>query len=1731
MSPVITQNLSTSPKYIRSSFMVAVLSLAASSWSAVDLQQFTPGVNVINYSVYTTDSIYLPSGSGLANGGLFGSGGGVLLSDGMKLRAPKITVGRTFTLGANSDSLPKTVVGGNATVGNSTKSFDTLQVGGNLASVANDLTFKAPVAIGGNLTLSGNQLAFNNQLRLGGTYTSTNLAFSAAAQVRMAAASGGPSIPASQISYGVPYATLLNAPLVVGGASLPAYTISGYAPPATVQNVNLSGPANSATDTKVIFLSPDTTTAYYWKCSNAGLPAGSCNGDTLLPGYYGNLTLTGNGRALLLTEGFYSFKSISMGGSNAMIAGQPKGGRTVVYSENDITANSSHAFIGPNGARLATGFGSDSTKFLGGTMMLATAKNMVIPNDNRIWATLSAPAGDIHLSSQVALFGQAYAKRLIGDNNIDFGQGAFIKFRGDVPALTGPNFKVGEKVDTSCHDVTGKPCRDTVLTLRIPSVTAYEGSFFYEIVESATRSAIAGVDFSADTGTLYIPINELTTKLKVRIFNDSSYEGPETFTVRLSKPVSVGFPKVAGGLTDTSIHSYEFTGTIIDDDLAPLVKVFADSAVKEGNAGTHAQTFTTRLYDPYSPANPLALTNAPQIPVSFRWRTLDASATVLDSDYVAQATRWDTIPALGLTKSISVLVKGDTRYETDEFYTVAIDTARNGTVVGTVSDSGIVLNDDVAPTVTVSGISVQEPAKYGDTAWATFTYRISSASGLTTTIFWHTLDGSAKGTTNFATSSNDYLTTSGSLAIPHDTLSGTVRIAVFGDTLFEKSETFKLVLDSITNGIIGDSSATATILDADSAPSVSVSNAIVREPSTGTTVLRFPIHLSRPSGLPSLFVWTTQDGSALAGVDYKAVSSDTMRLPAFLRDTVLEVVVYSDSVAGEGDETFTVKLSALTDLGAGTLSATGTIQDAQSGFRLSIDSIAPVAEADSMLRFAARLDWIPATDIRVVYRTMAGTARAGWRYADTTASVVFTAGSRTASFAVRMTTDSLWEPLEYFSIRLDSIVGSRVPVATDSVARAWIREGKALVVTYDTPDDTLREDSAGTVPVKIRLSQPTSFAFKVRVPSTSGATASEPSDFTYKGTSGDTLVVPAGNRTWSFGVAVVADVVEEADEIVSLGLFPVDSGETGKPDIWNLTLLDDDHRMKVIIQTPVDSSHTKDTSHTITWTVDGKPQPTTDTVFNIPGWNCVERSVTDRFGRVFSDKNCIWLDITPPVVTVFKITGWNPHDRTQDTTWWGDLAKTRYGKDTIWYEVRDSIQNSDGKSWRVKLDTLYTVTDFRVDGLHPTQVKACDSVGNCGIDTGWIDLTMTLPSAVGGVYLDRNGDGRVDAMIVELTGAWNADFLPTFDAPMPPEIRKGLRTDSLKPYVTVAGAKDFNRFLVPVVEPFRFGATSTDSLFGVMWETWTTGKANPDSFAIRDSVAPVITKAVVVRVENYKDPDTVYVTPSEGLRNTGKSWLQVGFCDSGRKVCDDSDLVWHTVPVDSVQKLSDGRYWFLVPPGDSGSVTPGFKVRFMPGVSDLHGNVTEKGNVNWATQVEGAPRPEMVRVSVPNRIPFIPPSEKNRSAPGGLLIRATKGNVSGGSATRDWWEPGKGYTGANETVRSVCPDTLFCNGPTLYINRPVKLIIYIYDNGGTYVMDRTIDITQADLDNLDLDQIDRLSIELEWNHRTTSGQLVSTGVYVWRIVSYVKVDGLSNPVIKNQLFKLGVNIRPAGGLF
>ena len=1700
-------------------WLAAVLfsAVANFSWGAtnVDLGQFTPANSIIGYSVYTSDSINLPNQSGLADGGLFGSGGGIVLGSGMKLRAPYIGAGHNLTIGLNvSDSfnLPKTDVGNNLYLGSSTLSDSLIQVGDTLSFGGQ------PIVLSGASTSAGT----------------------------FAGMVAGDAV-SNQI-----HTSNMAPPLQVPNTSLPAYSIAGYSPPATPPNVDLSGPANTANPVAT-FLSPTVTTAYYWNCSSAGLPAGSCHGDTLLPGYYGDLNVTGNQQAILLTEGFYSFTSIELSGGNAIIAAQPTGGRTVVYASGNVTANSSHAFIGPDGGRLATAFGSGPGQFLGGTMMLASGGNIVIPSDNRIWATISAPKGDVHLSNQVTLFGQLFAKRLFGDNNIDFGAGAFIPFRGLVPTLIGlTNFTVKSKTDTSCHDGTGKPCRDTTLTVSMPNTTAYPVIFqwFTVAMPAGIGHAVPGLNFKVDSGWDTIQPQGLTAPITVRIFNDSSYAPPESLWVVLKNPTGAGFANKSGVL-DTTLKADTVVGVIVNDNQPPLIRIQRVSprdSFPEGNSGTRPETFTVTLLDPVT-GLPLTTRLAPQLPVLFEWGTSDGTATVANHDYVPVSGEWDTIAANAVSTTISVQVVGDTVYEPDEWFLVHIDSlvhaikaSLNGHL-SQLSDTGWITNDDVPP-VWISGDTVQQPA-------------------------------------------------------------------------------------------------------------------------AGFVNARFPVHLTGPSKVATSFVWRTAGGTAVPGLNYAAVDSTVVVLPPGTTDTALYVRVLADSLAGEGVQTFQVVLSNLNGLTFGNGNATGTILPAHGSLSLALDSVGRVVESDTTVHFHLSLDWYPADTVRVAFHTASLGAHPGEQYRDTSGVLLFLPGERLDSIPVSIFQDTVWEPDLSFEVRLDSVV-SRIPSVTDSVGLATLTDGGPVpVVQYLSPDTSVIEHKAGTVPVRLGLSRPSGVPLTLVVPVLPASTATLGTNFSFAGLAGDTLVFPARSESGTFGVKVIPNGVQAPDRKVVLGLSPSAPLGKGADSVWTLTIVDDNAIPKVRITSPPDSLRTKQVIQNICYMVDSVAQPCKDSTL-APGWDTISRCSTNQFGNTGCDTVYVWVDTTPPVLQVFKIMGPNTHNPALDTTWWGKTARTRFGVDTVWYWVRDSIENPD-HTWRVLVDTLSIPANFKGDGLYAVPAKYCDSVGNCAQDTGWISLKQSLPivnivtppdgsvvqigevgvdwtvdnagphqefrdthdvgkpgvdtvercytddvgntgcdthhilanpiQAQSGFYLDMNGDGRIDALVVNLSSPWNLS-MPSFTAPLDSAVRTGQRPDSASPFykgpsrgklvvvgvdstwvapgayvvdstgktvrgtdgypitsilgdtvfladgqplrdslgrllykVPGPGQVDSTRLLVPIVPPFAYGITGFPVQTGFMQETWSSGLGSvvfKDSFPIADSVAPVIRSATIHRVENYTDPDTLVVVPSEPLDlSKASDWLQVGICKNDSATCPDSLLSWHTVPADSVHALGDSAWWFLVPPGQPGSVSPGYKLRFLAGVTDSLGNQVDTANLHWATVVQGPPRPPLLQVSEPGKIPYIDANELNRSGPGGILLQATDGSVNADSTDLQWWDPNKGYlTGSDPEVQAVCPDNgKYCNGPSMYLNYPVRMILYIYDHEGVFVISKTVDITQADLDALNGDKIGRVRISLQWNHRTTSGRVVASGVYHWRVISYVHIPGNPVPVMDNELFNLGVKVQ------
>lgn len=1357
-------------------------------------------------------------------------------------------------------------------------------------------------------------------------------------------------------------------------------------------------------------------------------------------------------------------------------------------------------------------------------------------------------------------------------------------------------------------------------------------------------TATANLDYEDSSGTVTLPAGELVANIPVRTLADSlSGEGTEAFQVRLSnlRGATAGDTIGLGRITDKTPLP-----TAVIDSIGPFVE--ADSTVH----------FTVRLSGP----------SAVDVHVDFRTAMVTAEPGIryLDTTGVL------TIPAGQRSGRIAVKILDDSIREplpeTFQMILVKADSALLARPIGlaTILDDG----DRTA-------LSVGDADTLLEGVQAIFPVTVIGLTKDTVRIHWHTVDGTAK-------AGLDYKADSGTIVFAPGSRQASIVVDVLKDLVWEPNESFDIRIDSVVHGYLTrplDSLAHAWIRDANGVPSVeflSVDTSVWEDRSDSVTVR---LGLSGAASIPIKVLVALQPSSAANPADFtvRGLASDTLVFPAGETLATFKVHVVPDSL-DEYDEYASWRLQNLAPIRLGSKSLyklTILDDDSAPGLVFATDTQS-VPEDVGAVRVIAKLARVSGKPISASYH-VAGSATPGVDHDLTETTKIgfsFAPGIDTASIVFRVVDDRITEATETVDLVLDSARNaSLVPGKIHHIVNILDNDA-APTVSFASKDTTVPE-SIGKVSLRLVLSNPSALPVVVGITARGTATLDslrKGSDAELDSTVIYRLVVPPMDTVADFVFRVNDDGRVEPTESIDFKVVVVDS--SGRAGTGQTVRIEDNDRLPVVeITKPADSLRTGIATQTVSWTIDKIRQPDRDTTL-VSGWNTIVRSYTDTAGNSGADTVRVWADLTPPRVQVFKITGPNPHAPSMDTTWWGDRARTRFGRDTIWYWVRDSIQNPDN-SWRVKIDTLRAVTNFSGDGMFPTQVKACDSIGNCAVDTGWIDLKQSLPVvriltppegasvvvgtipvshevADGGktwtvgsvkdvalpgadtvmrcyeddvgnrgcdthrikvepvhvikaVYIDSDGDGRVDAMIVDLDSKWNSDSLPSFDVTFNDSTRSNQRPDPKTPYYAGAsrgtpvvvgkdtiwvatgsylrdatgkilvgadgrsltnvlgdtafgsddkplrdsvgriyykvpgpGKTDSTRFLVPIKPPFAFGMTGfVDLQDASMTATWTVrdsaGKQSQsrfvDTFLVDEKVAPVVLAATIRRVEDYSHPDTLLITPSEPLKlGTGRDWLQVGRCPAGAKTCSDKDLIWVDVPDSAVMILPDGRIRFLVWP-DSVSIRPDYRVRFRSDVSDSKGNAVDIKNLHWSTVVVGALRPDRVVVEPPTRIPEIPVSERDRVLPGGILIKATKGTRSGANDPLEWWEPKRGYLSGNDaSVRAVCPQESYCNGPRIDINRPVRMIIYIYDRSGIFVATRTVDIAQEDIDRMQPDQLDRISIELQWNHRNSDGHLVASGVYLWRIVSFVRVKGVNLPVMTNQVFKVGVKVESRKGI-
>lgn len=208
-------------------------------------------------------------------------------------------------------------------------------------------------------------------------------------------------------------------------------------------------------------------------------------------------------------------------------------------------------------------------------------------------------------------------------------------------------------------------------------ITRSEGTAAFDLTfktQDGSAKASEG-DYAGKSNELVrFAAGEMSKTVSVVINGDGKVEGDETFSALISGATNGAVIKDGTGI-----------GKIVNDDVAaPVAGSIAinDVTVTEGDSGTKVMSFTVTRTD-----------GTAAFDVDFATKAGTASAA--DGDYVARGNTLH-FNAGETTKTIEVVVNGDTKVEANETFKLVLSNATNGAKIADNTGIGTILNTDTA---------------------------------------------------------------------------------------------------------------------------------------------------------------------------------------------------------------------------------------------------------------------------------------------------------------------------------------------------------------------------------------------------------------------------------------------------------------------------------------------------------------------------------------------------------------------------------------------------------------------------------------------------------------------------------------------------------------------------------------------------------------------------------------------------------------------------------------------------------------------------------------------------------------------------------------------------------------------------------------------------------------------------------------------------------------------------
>jgi probable HAF family extracellular repeat protein len=203
-----------------------------------------------------------------------------------------------------------------------------------------------------------------------------------------------------------------------------------------------------------------------------------------------------------------------------------------------------------------------------------------------------------------------------------------------------------------------------VFTVSLSAASSYPVTVQYA---TGDGTANAGSDYQSASDTLTFAPGQTSKTISVSVIGDRIAEANETFYVNLSQP------------TNATIANGQGVCTILDDE--PRISI-SDVSKAEGRKGqTTLFTFTVTLSVAYDQ------------PVTMSFHTVDGTATTRDHDYAAQSGTFTFSPGQ-TTKTITIVVNGDNKKESNETFSVDLFGNSSDSLFTKNRGLGTILNDD-----------------------------------------------------------------------------------------------------------------------------------------------------------------------------------------------------------------------------------------------------------------------------------------------------------------------------------------------------------------------------------------------------------------------------------------------------------------------------------------------------------------------------------------------------------------------------------------------------------------------------------------------------------------------------------------------------------------------------------------------------------------------------------------------------------------------------------------------------------------------------------------------------------------------------------------------------------------------------------------------------------------------------------------------------------------------------